>query len=63
MGFNKGLYPKKNYPQVHRSYKRLREAIQEAWDSITLDTIRDLIRTMPERCIDVIVANGGYTKW
>ena len=55
-------YIQKKYPQVHRSYKKLREAIQEAWDLITLETIRDLIRTMEERCIDVIVADRGYTK-
>ena len=55
-------YIQKKYPQVHRSYKKLREAIQEAWDLITLETIRDLIRTIEERYINVIVADGGYTK-
>jgi transposase len=56
-------YIQKHYPEIHRSYKRLRSAIQEAWDSITLEEIRGLTRTMEERCIDVIVADGGCTKW
>jgi hypothetical protein len=37
--------------------------MQEAWESITIDTIRDLIRGMGDRCIEVILADGGYTKY
>jgi len=51
------------YPEVHRSYPRLRAAIQEAWESITHERIRELVRTMKQRCQDVIDANGGPTKW
>ena len=50
------------FPEVPRSYKKLRAAVQEAWDSITTATIRELIDGMEERCLDVIVANGSYTK-
>ena len=53
----------RNYPEVHRSYKKLREAVQKAWESVTIETIRDIIRTMPQRCEDVILARGGPTKW
>jgi hypothetical protein len=56
-------YIEKHYPEVHRSYPRLRRAIQEAWESITHETIRALIRGMRNRCIDVILADGGYTKY
>ena len=52
----------KHNPEVHRSYKKLRAAVQEAWDSITTATIRQLIDGMEEKCLDVIVANGTYTK-
>jgi transposase len=56
-------YIEKNYPDVHRSYPRLRSAVQEAWESITLATIQDLIREMGDRCIAVILADGGHTKY
>ena len=56
-------YIQTHYPKVHRSYKRLRSAVQEAWESVTLATIQDLIRGMSDRCIDVILADGGYTKY
>ena len=48
--------------QLLRSYKKLRAAVQEARDSITTATIKQLIDGMEERCVDVIVANGSYTK-
>lgn len=56
-------YIQRNYPQVHSSYKRLRAAVQEAWESITHERIRELVRTMRQRCLDVIEADGWYTKW
>jgi hypothetical protein len=56
-------YIQEHYLQVHRSYNRLRAAVQEAWEAVaTTKRIRELIRTMPERCKDVIKANGGPTK-
>ena len=56
-------YIQEHYPRVHSSYKKLREAIQEAWESISHERIKELIRTMPQRCKDVIKADGMYTKW
>ena len=50
-------------PEVHRSYPRLRRAVQEAWDTITDAEIKDVIHTMHQRCQDVIDAHGMYTKW
>lgn len=45
------------------SYNELRAAVKEAWDAITVELLNDLIDSMPERCRDVIDAQGGYTKW
>jgi len=52
-----------HHPEVHRSYKKLRAVVQEAWDSITHGRIKELIREMPERCRAVIKADGIYTKY
>jgi hypothetical protein len=56
-------YIQMHYPEVHRSYKRLRSAVQEAWDSISHDRIKELVREMPERYRAVIEAQGAYTKY
>lgn len=56
-------YIEKKYPEVYRSYKRLKETVKEAWESVTHDRIRELIREMPERCRAVIEAKGLYTKY
>lgn len=34
-------YIESNYPEVYWSYKRLREAVKEAWESITTERIRE----------------------
>ena len=57
------LYSDQNYPDVHQSYKKLRAAVLEAWESITTERIRDLMREMPARCKPVIKAEGGYKKY
>ena len=56
-------YIKRVYGDVQLSYNRLREAIREAWDSITEQQLKELLETMRERCQDVINAQGGYAKW
>jgi hypothetical protein len=56
-------YIQNNHPEVHSSYPRLRSAIQEAWESLTEATIKDLIRGIGDRYIEVILANGGHTKY
>lgn len=60
-------YIQEHYPQVYSSYKRLREAVQEAWESVTHERIRELIhdseRGMKARCQAVIDAQGWHTKF
>jgi len=56
-------YIQEYYPNVYRSYKRLKAVIQEAWESITFERIRELIRTIRERCQAIIDADGWQTKW
>jgi transposase len=50
-------------PEIHRSYPKLRAAIIEAWSSISDKEVRDLIRTMHDRCQAVIDADGWHTKY
>jgi len=40
-----------------------RPAVFEAWNSITDAEVQALVRTMHQRCLDVIEARGLYTKW
>ena len=54
---------KEKDPEIHRSYPKLRAAIIEAQNLITDKEIRDLIRTMYDRCQAVIDANGQHTKY
>jgi hypothetical protein len=56
-------YIQEKLPQIHRSYPRLKEAVLEAWNSITNGQIRELIESMPTHCRAVIEANGWYTKY
>jgi len=35
-------------PMIHRDYHRLRAAVIKAWDLITNEEIRDIIRQLPE---------------
>lgn len=56
-------YIQEHYPEVHSSYIRLQEVVQEAWESVTHKTIQGIIKEMGDRCIEVILADGGYTKY
>lgn len=56
-------YIQKHYLKVHRLYKRLRSAVQKAWELITLATIQELIRGMSDRCINMILADKGCLKY
>jgi len=56
-------YIQERYPQIYRSYKRLREAVIEAWNSITDKQVKDLVKGMHDRCQAVIDADGGHTKY
>ncbi len=37
--------------------------LQKAWDNISVEVLRKYIDTMPERCVAVIAAKGGHTKY
>jgi len=41
----------------------LRPVLQEAWDDIDLDDIRNCVRSMPDRLTEVIEAKGGHTRY
>lgn len=41
----------------------LRNCIAEIWSSFSIDTIRQLVRSMPKRCAAIIKAKGGATKY
>ena len=52
-----------NYPSKKATYDQLRKQVQEAWDTIGQDLLEELVQSMPQRCQDVIDANGMHTKW
>lgn len=56
-------YIQEKYPQIHRSYPKLKAALLEAWESITDAEIFELIASMPARCCAVIEACGWHTKY
>jgi hypothetical protein len=60
-------YIENHYPDLpagrQRTYDQLRQIVQEAWDSITDEVLRELIGSMKERCQAVIDADGGHTKY
>jgi transposase len=52
-----------HYPAVRVPYRQLRTQVQEAWQAIEQQTLRELLDSMPARCQAVIDAQGGYTKY
>ena len=54
-------YIQENYLEIHQNYKQLRATIAEAWDAISDNTIRGIIRTMPAWCHALIDAQGSET--
>ena len=56
-----------NYPDrdggKQPTYDQLRQIVQEAWESITVEQLRGLIDSMHNRCQAVIDAQGGHTKY
>ena len=57
------IYIDNHYPEVYacsqRFSTRLRDIVEEAWNSITSDQLLRLLRSMPTRCQAVIDADGG----
>ena len=49
-------------PEVHNSYKRLRVEVQGAWEAVTHERIKELIREMLNRCKAVIEAEEGHSQ-
>jgi len=56
-------YIEDKYPEIHRSYPKLRAAVIEAWEAIAHEEIIELIQSMPARCKAVIDAEGWHTKY
>jgi transposase len=54
---------KERDPKIHRLYLKLKAAIIKAWNLIIDEEIRDLIRTMHNRCQAVIDADGWHIKY
>ena len=44
-------------------YDQLREIVKEAWDSISAETLKEIIDCMKDRCEAVILAEGGHTLY
>jgi tryptophanase len=51
------------YGEKKWTYDQLRKAVKEAWDAITIEQLNELLDSMHQRCVDVIAAKGGHTKW
>jgi hypothetical protein len=45
------------------SLDEIRRQVVEVWEAIEPQVLEDLLQTMPQRCRDVIAANGMHTKW
>lgn len=56
-------YIEEHYPEIHRSYPKLRATVIEAWNAIAHEHVLDLIRSMPDRCRAVIKAEGWHTEY
>jgi hypothetical protein len=50
-------YLETTFPE-QMTYPQLRMAVQEAWNSITVDQLSELIDSMHDRCQAVIDADG-----
>lgn len=51
------------YGERKWAYDELREAVRAAWDAIIIKQLNELIDSMHQRCLDVIEAEGGHTRW
>jgi hypothetical protein len=43
--------------------ERLRQMVQQAWEQITEEDLNSLLRSMHQRCQDIINAHGNHTRW
>jgi len=44
--------------RIFDSEEEMKEALQEEWDKITMEEIRDRIADMPRRCVQLIKSGG-----
>jgi transposase len=51
------------WPQARNGGYLLMEQIEEAWRAVPASLLRKLLESMPERCRQVIEANGLHTKY
>jgi hypothetical protein len=52
-----------NYLDDKLSYKVLRQAVMEAWETVGQQELDGLLNSIHERCEAVVAANGMYTKF
>ena len=45
-----------------RSFKGYKNALQEAWSGVGLDTINKLVASFPQRCEDCIKRDGAWPR-
>ena len=50
------------YVKIYESKLELVTAIRREWQNIGQNVIHDLLRSMPQRCIEVLKQNGGNTQ-
>ena len=56
-------YIEEKYPQIYRSYPKLKAAILKAWEAIADENIMALINSMPEGYRAVIAAKGWHIEY
>jgi transposase len=53
----------RHYPIPSRRTDTIQQAVREAWDAVSQDTVERIIRSLPDRMRAVISARGGHTQW
>jgi hypothetical protein len=43
-------YIDKHYPEIYRSYSKLRQIVNKAWKAILDEKVKDLIKDIKKRC-------------
>jgi hypothetical protein len=51
-----------HHPRL-KTKEKMAQPIQSTWDTISLEQLQSLIRTVPDRMQAVISARGGSTRW
>ena len=47
----------------YETVKDLKNSLLKAWNRISMDSLSSLIKFMPNRVIELLIANGGRTKY